>query len=153
MKRPYNFGRVQLTWGPYTIHGFAQDSSIEVDVDEDKVTKDTGADGEVCRVFSMVEGGSVTVMLQQSSSSNQDLSDAAERDRLNEDEVWPLQLQDTNGETVVFASEAWLTRQAPNGWAKAHGTRQWKFDCANLRQRIGGQGDSTGLSFGFDIGF
>jgi hypothetical protein len=142
MKRPYNFKKVKFTWGPYTLHGFMTDSSIEVDTDEERVTKEVGADGEVCRVFSNNESGAITFNLQQSSSSNDDLSAAANRDAENEDEVWSAQIEDLNGTTLVYAAEAWLTKIAPSPFAKAHGGRTWKLDCAKLIQWVGGAATS-----------
>lgn len=138
--KTYNFKKVILTWGPYRIRGFMPDSEIQVELDEDTFTKETGADGEVARSQSNAEGGVVTVMLQQTSPSNDDLSEAALLDRKNGDEVWPLQIDDLNGNSLVFAEEAWIMKPANGTWGKAYTGREWRFDCAQMTEyHIGGQ--------------
>jgi hypothetical protein len=139
----YSFKKVVLTWGPYQIKGFMSGSSIAVDMDEDQVTKDIGADGEGCRILSSNQGGSITVTLQQSSSSNDDLSaehaaDVAGVSGPGGGRTYPLMLKDLNGTTLHMSPEAWLTKPAPNDWAKEFSGRQWKFDCVKLLQFVGG---------------
>jgi hypothetical protein len=129
----YSFKKVVLTLGPFRVRGFMAGSSIAVDQDEDKYTKDTGADGEVARVESANEGGSITVTLQQTSPSNDELQAI-----LDGGTVYPLQLKDLNGTTLHSAREAWPTKVAPNDWAKEFNGRVWKLDCAKLKQYVGG---------------
>lgn len=135
----YDPTRVVFAWGEITITtGWAPDSFIEIEHDEDAFTKQVGAGGEVTRTRNANEAGSVTVRLLQGSVFNSLLSAAAKLDRRVGGGIKPLMIKDLLGNTLVLAEHAWIRKIAPSPFAKEAGEREWVFDCADLDPFVGG---------------
>lgn len=135
--RTYDPKQIIVNFLGITITGFAEDSFVEVDYDEDAFIKKTGAGGEVARTRNQNKGGSVKVTLMQSSPTNDLLSAAAILDRKAGTGVGALQVKDGLGTSLHSAAEAWIKKVPASPYAKALGEREWVFDCAELEHFVG----------------
>lgn len=129
----YDPKQVKVFFGSLILHGFMDGTMIQVAQDEDTYMKHTGADGEVCRIRNRNEGGKITITLQQSSPSNDDLSALHALDKLSGFAQAPVMVKDLRGTLLVSASEAWLTRFADVSLGKEIEGREWTIDCAQLK--------------------
>ena len=96
------------------------------------------AHGNATRVKNNNTGGSVTLTLSASSPTNAALSARVAADQLGENIVGPLVLRDLNGETVIECDGAFLEDVPEVSFGQERGTRTWVFQCAGIRQFVGG---------------
>jgi hypothetical protein len=124
---------VKVFYGPLILHGFMDGTMIQVAQDEATFSKHIGGDGEGCRVRNRNEGGKITVTLQQSSPSNDDLSTMHNADKLTGIGQQSVMVKDLRGTLLVSASEAWLEKFADISIGKEIEGREWTIDCMKLR--------------------
>lgn len=134
----YDPGRVSLNWNGIRIYGFAPDTFIKVERDEDSFKKETGADGATVRIQSQKRGGKITFTLQAQSPVNDLLSAAQNADQESGDVVGAAFMKDNNGNSVAEADESWLLRPADMEFSEDGGSREWVIDCSELRMFAGG---------------
>ena len=136
--KTYDPGQVIVSFGGADIKGFAEGSFVTVAYDEDAFKKMTGGSGETCRIRSQKKGGSITLRLMQSSSSNDRLSAIANLDRRNGSGVSALQVKDLSGTSLYSAANAWIKKIADSGFGDELGDREWVLDCDELDANVGG---------------
>ena len=136
MLTTYKPGDVRMTVGGSIMHGFADGTFINVEYDEDAVTKTMGADGECSRSISSNTSGRITMTLMQTSDSNGVLSLLAIADRQSGGGIVPVTV--TAGQSVYAAAQAWVVKMPPGGFEKEATTREWNLDCASLDVYEGG---------------
>lgn len=108
--RTYDPKKVVITIGSHTVTGYAEGTFISVEPEGDGTTAQAGADGEVARALSNNPLSTVTLTLQQTSPSNDFLSELFRRDRASGGGgVLPLQVRDLRGTSLLAASQAWVT--------------------------------------------
>src|SRR3990172_6159999 len=90
--------------------GFAPDTFVEVERDEDAFTKSVGADGEVTRTRNRNKTGQIRITLQQSSETNALLSALALIDESTGDGVVPCAVKDLGGLTLHAAELGWVKK-------------------------------------------
>jgi hypothetical protein len=134
----YDPGRNVLTVYDQNVTGFAEGTFIEVERAEDTYSTHVGGQGEVTRVRSRNQTGTVKITLAGSSPMNRVLSDKMREDELGGTSVTQLQLKDLNGDTVCDAPEAWLIRPASVSVGTDLEDREWTFACAKLNMQVGG---------------
>lgn len=134
----YDPARVSLNWNGIRIYGFAPDTFVSVERDEDSFSKEVGAAGDVVRIQSQNRGGKITFTLQAQSPVNDLLSAAQNADQESGDVVGPAMLKDNNGTSLAEADESWLLRPANMEYGTDGGTREWVLDCSELRMHSGG---------------
>lgn len=140
----YDPGQVILTLGvsPTPISGYAQGSFIEVDRDANAFTKYTGSDGEVTRVRSRNRSGSIKVILQQGSQSNDYLTSLAELDELSGEGMVPCTLTDMSGgpvKTLAASPYAWIRKKAKSDFpGENSAVREWVIDLGPMAYVVGG---------------
>ena len=120
------------------ITGFAPDTYISVERNEDAFTLVVGASGEATRSHNRNRSGTVTLTLMASSLSNDALSAIAVADELSGAGVSALFLKEANGTTLVMASNAWIRKLPTVDRAKEAGTAEWVFECEDLSIFVGG---------------
>ena len=130
--------KVVVTIAGVDMTGYADGTFVEVEHTSDRFTTAVGADGEVTRVASSDNSGTITLTLQQSSSSNDILSALAEADRTSLSGKFPIQVKDTNGASIHVASTAWFQKVAPAAFAGDISDRAWVIACADLESLPGG---------------
>lgn len=134
----YSPDQVIVTFGSIIIRGYANDTFVEVERDEDGFTKYTGALGDVARSKNLNLGGSLTITLMAVSPTNDDLHALALLDELDGDAYATLQVTDLSGNMFCNAEIAWIKKMPKIERAKESGTVQWVFDCAAIDVRAGG---------------
>ncbi len=128
-----------ILFGPYIIHGYGKGTFIEIDPDDVLYTKETGGDGEVARSRSNNKSHRLKLTLMQTSSSNDDLSAAALADEVAPGGiVLPLTCKDLLGNTVFFATEAWISKRPNYKRSKNVEDNEWLIDTGSADFYLGG---------------
>ena len=124
----------------HIVSGFATDSIVKVAPSTDKFELYTGADNTSTRIYKANEAGTITLDLQQTSASNDILSqlylnDIATRDSSG---LFSITVKDNSGRSVYFAAEAYIGKTPDSDFGNTMHVRQWTIHCARLEQYIGG---------------
>ena len=136
--RTYDPKEVHIIIGGFEMVGFADGTFLTVSRDNDAFNKVSGADGETSRAKSNDKGGSATLVLQQTSPSNDILSGIAIADELSNSGVVPLIVTDSLGTTTLFSGEGWIKKIPDAVFAKEISNRDWVLDMASIDIFIGG---------------
>jgi hypothetical protein len=124
--RTYNAAKVLVIFGGFPISGFADGTFVGIVMQNDGVTTQVGADGEIARAINSDRRCTVTVTLQQTSPANDFLSACFELDTLTcGGKILPILVQDLCGETIFAASQAWIVKPADAEFGKEILTRAW----------------------------
>lgn len=134
----YHTDKVLAAWNNINITGYANDTFIEVERDEDSFTTYVGSLGEVCRTKNLNRMGKITITLMASSAINDLLASAANTDEDSGLDYGPISITDLNGNMVAFGAEAWVMKRPKIERAKESGTIQWVFAVAVLSMTEGG---------------
>lgn len=134
----YSPDRVIVTFAGIIINGFANDTFVEVERDEDGFMKYTGSLADVARTKNLNHGGKVTVTLMSVASVNDLLCNMAFEDEVAGVSYGELLIKDTSGNMFCHAEIAWIQKWPKVDRAKESGTVQWVFDCADIDVFAGG---------------
>lgn len=97
-----------------------------------------GAGGDVTRVRSRDRSGTVTLLTQAESPTNDLLSAVVQEDELFGTGFGPLMIKDLNGTTLLLSTFAWVQQWPEYEAADDASGREWSFGCAELEKFIGG---------------
>jgi len=120
------------------ISGFAEGTFITVERDEDAYTYAPSTSGEGTRVKNSNKAGKITIVLNQTSPSNQIFSDAVKADELNNNGVFPVLIRDNSGKDVHKSEAAYVVKFPSAQYAKENSTREYSIQCENLEMNLGG---------------
>jgi len=120
------------------ISGFADGTFITVERNEQMFNLKIGVDGEGTRVKSNNKSGKISIILMQSSQSNDDLSAIAAADELTNSGTGEALVKDPSGRTVCAAQTAWLQKYPNAEFSKEAMTRTWVLETDSLEMFIGG---------------
>jgi len=134
----YSPDQVTVTFTGANIHGFIDGSFVKAERDESAFFLQIGADGEYARARNKNKAGKVTIILQQTSVSNDVMAAAAKLDELNSGGHGALIIKDLNGTTLLNAKEAWVDKIAPLDFGKDLGQREWVLRTGLLDIFVGG---------------
>lgn len=134
----YHTDQVVLTWNGINITGYANDTFVEVEREEDSFTTYVGALGDVCRTKNLNRLGKITVTLMASAPVNDLLAAQAQDDEDNGLSFGPIQVKDLNGNMRANGAEAWVMKRPKIERAKESGSIQWVFVVASLNVTEGG---------------
>lgn len=134
----YAADRVTVTVGATLISGFADGTFISVSRDEQAYNAVTGADGFVSRAKTGNRAGTITLTLQQTSPSNDILSGFMIADELRNRGVFPIFIQDQEGETIFQAQHCWVQQMPDSDFSKEISNRVWTLACARINAFVGG---------------
>ena len=124
--RTYNAARVVVIYNGFNITGFADGTFINITMQNDGITTQVGADGELARAVNADRRCTVTITLQQTSNANDFLSTMFSVDALTcGGRIGPILVQDLCGDTLFAASEAWIVKPADIEFGKEITTRAW----------------------------
>ena len=136
----YDPASVLCVFAGIPLSGFAEDTVVSVEYNEDAFTLKMGVDGDGTRAKSNNRSATITFHLMQSSDIN-DLLSAVHLLDLNSpsgDGIGPLLIKDNNGRTLMLAEQAWIKKTPSVEFAKEPGPREWVLETANLEPFIGG---------------
>jgi hypothetical protein len=128
----YSPDQVVITAGSLLIRGYAKDTFVEVERDEDTFMKYVGAGGDACRTRNLNRGGKVTITLMAVSPTNDDLWGLGFIDENQADSFFELMIKDLSGNMLCHAEIAWIKKWPKVERGKESGTIQWEIDCAQL---------------------
>jgi hypothetical protein len=136
----YDPSKVSFSWNGIRVYGWAPDSMIEVERDDDSFKKQVGAQGDPVRIASLNRGGKIKIRLLKESPVNKQLSAALIADENGLGAPGAAFLRDFNSdETFVESTECWLMKPATMEYSADGGVREWTFDCADLNMVDAGQ--------------
>ncbi|MFT9498022.1 phage structural protein [Anaerosolibacter sp.] len=138
MTKTYDPKKNIIVFGGKEIHGFAEDSIVEIEPKGDGITSVTGCDGEVTRNIDPNRQYTVTLKLKQSSDDNDYLSNLHDLDRATGRGMRPLAIKDLTGSTRFFAKEAWVTKHPTVSKEKESGTNEWVLETGPVDDYIVG---------------
>lgn len=120
------------------ISGFAEGTFITVERDEEAYTYAPSTSGEGTRVKNANKAGKITIVLNQTSPSNQVFSDALKADEQNNQGVFPVLIRDNSGTDVHKSEAAYISKFPSTQYAKENSTREYVIQCENLDMSVGG---------------
>src|SRR5688500_8393980 len=106
----YSPDKVHLIWNGINITGYAPDTFVQVERDEDGFIKYVGSLGDVARSRSLNKAGKVTVTLMAVSPVNDLLYTLAAQDEADGTAYGSLQLLDLSGTTRCHSEIAWVLK-------------------------------------------
>lgn len=134
----YDPARMALSWNNIRIYGYAPDTMITVERDEDSFKKEVGAQGDTVRVATRNKGGKITFRLQAQSPVNDLLAAALIADEATGEGAGMAYLHDFNSnKPVAEAADSWLMKPATAEFSQDGGVREWVIDCADLLMYTG----------------
>lgn len=134
----YDPKEVAVICGAKILSGFADGTFVTLERNSPAFNLKVGVDGEGTRAKSNDQSGKVTVVLMQSSESNDDLSAFAAADELSNTGTFPLYVNDKSGRTLASAVTAWVQKYPNAEFQKEVGTRTWVLETDELILFIGG---------------
>lgn len=140
----YDPKKILCIVGVAPMQGFAEDTAIELELDDDVYATKAGIDGDVsrARVHGLIQTAKITLM--QTSPSNDVLSAIHALDLASNAGVVPFMLKDVLGTTLIFSGYCWIRKPAPVAFGKEVGNRVWTLTIANVTQFIGGNAKVLG---------
>lgn len=125
--KTYDPKQVQIIVGGVPITGFADGTFVRVGHRNVAWELSVGADGEGVRTKSNDESGFIEITLQQSSKSNQYLSDLYNADRLSNAGLVSGLVKDGSGSSLHAAEQMFIENDAEAEYSKTASPRVWMF--------------------------
>ena len=132
----YDPSEVTFIYAGETITGFADGTFISVDKAEDDFSQSVGATGSYVTVRNRNESGTITFILQPTSSSNAILSGLRTLRLLSNTLTQPLLIKD-GGTNKVITEDAVIKKLPTLDFAKDSSDRTWVIESGNLDVFVG----------------
>lgn len=137
--RTYDAKRVVIVIGSHLVSGYAEDTFVSIEPSGEGTQSTAGADGEVGRSLDNNPIHRMALTLQQTSESNDFLSNLLRRDRASGGGgIVPLEVRDLRGTTLFSASQAWVVQFPTIEFGSAISDREWSLDAVATDAFIGG---------------
>ena len=133
--KTYDADQVSITLAGFSIDaGFADGEFLRIEQETDDFVDVVGTDGEVTRSKTNDRRATATILLMQTSSSNQKLAALSNLDRLapNGAGIAPFLVTDGNGDTLYEAASAWVMRPPNASFDRQATVREWTIRLADL---------------------
>lgn len=128
----YAADQVIVVWNGVNINGFADDTFVEIERDEDGFALLNGALGDVTRARMLARAGKITITLMAHAPVNTQLAALAQKDESFGDGYGPIMVKDLTNNMLASGAEAWIIKRPKIERAKEGGTVQWVFAVAYL---------------------
>lgn len=130
----YDPTQITVSLAGIVAEGYADGEFVRVERDSDAFNDVVGTDGRVSRARSSDKRATITIILMQTSPTNDLLSALAQ---LDEDApggagVGAFVLRDRLGRTVLRSDEAWIAKRPNHSMDRTPTSREWKIRCAEL---------------------
>lgn len=113
------------------VQGLGSGSPISIEFPESWTTQ-IGAGGAHTRSRNNDSSADLTLSLQQTSLTNQQLNILAELDNLTGNSTFAFLLKDTLGNDLLFAPQAYVTQRPAMSYGKDSGDREWTIKLCNV---------------------
>lgn len=137
-QQTYDPKRVTVSVAGIPLGQFAKGTFVVVEFEADAYSDEVGAQGEVVRVRSADERGTIKVTLMKASPSNDALSSLAALDRLTGAGVGAAMVKDASGRSIHSAESSWVKRIPSAPYGTEAETVEWEIRCAKLQHFLGG---------------
>jgi hypothetical protein len=129
----------------HIISGFSEDSIIQIERVAETYTLYTGADNTSTRVRSSNKSAKLSISLQQTSASNDVLSQLYANDMEAGDSsgVFSIHVKDLSGRSDYFSDDAYIGVVPNSNFSNSMQIRDWVIHAHNLESIIGGNGVFT----------
>lgn len=139
--RVYDANEVSVIIGAIEIDaGFADGEFLRIEQETDDFADEVGTDGEVTRSKTNDRRATATILLMQTSASNQALSALSTLDRItpNGAGVVPFLVRDRNGGSLYEGQHCWIQRPPDVSMDRSATTREWTVRIAHLERNDAG---------------
>jgi hypothetical protein len=136
--RNYRADQIVLIVGTRRIDGFAAETFLTIERNEDSFRMLRGVDGEVARIRSADLTGTITFILPQANEHNAFLQSLVNVDELSRGGVVFVKVQDALGSFLATSVISWLRKPAVHQFGRDATTRTWVIDCTHLVMLGGG---------------
>ena len=139
--RTFDPKQVAVIIGGSVIGGFADGEFVRVSRTSDAYSKVTGTDGVISRAKSNDRSGEMTIILSQTSPSNDVLSAIHAADEATNAGVVPVAIKDLSGRSTYVSAFAWIRKSPDSSFGKEITNREWVLDMADYKVFVGGNAD------------
>lgn len=122
----------------HQINQYSEDSIVNIEWNSPTYTLYTGADNTGTRVYNASNSATLTISLQQTSASNDVLSQLFANDGRNSDGLFSIQVKDASGRSTYFSDDAYIGVRPNAGFSNSMMTREWVIHAFNLDGFAGG---------------
>lgn len=128
----YIVKQTSFSFAGYDINGFAPDTHIEAEFNEDHSTPVVGNDGTTARALNANHSGTVRLRLLATSPSNQTLSALANKDKIDGSGVGPILIKDNSGESLAAGTGAFILKAPMLSLGSEVAVNEWTFYVGDL---------------------
>lgn len=122
----------------HQISGYSEDSIVNIEWTSPRYSLYTGADNTGTRVFNASNSAALTISLQQTSASNDVLSQLFDNDGRNSDGLFAVQVKDASGRSLYFSDQSYIGVRPNAGFSNSMMTRDWVIQAFDLVGYAGG---------------
>lgn len=124
----------------HILSGFSEDSIVNIERNAETYTLYTGADNTNTRIYNANTSAQITVSMQQTSSTNDILTQLYSNDANSRDStgLFSISVVDNSGRSSYFAEEAYIAVVPNSQFANSMQTRDWVIHAVRLETFIGG---------------
>lgn len=146
----YSPSDISITFAGVPIEGFSSDNVVRINRIDPVYTSKRAMDGSVAVTKQKYSKWQVSILLAQSSQSN-DLLNGVQKLLFSADikalQFLPLIIKDNSGTTMFFAKDVWIEQLPELEFGQSLATREWVFMCNDVECIIGGNAeDLSGIT-------
>jgi hypothetical protein len=138
----YNADEVDIAVGPVLVDsGFADGEFLRIEQESDDAEDVVGSDGEVSVSRTNDSRANVTILVMQTSDSNDGLSALSALFKTapgGAGGIVPIVIRDKNGRTLVTGANCWVGRAPDRSFDRTAQANEWKIRVAHLVRFDGG---------------
>jgi hypothetical protein len=140
MAKYYDADQITVSVAGIPLGGYAEGEFLRIEQESDDFEDVVGTDGEVTRSKTNDTRANVTILLMQSSDSNDLLSALSNTDRRapNGAGVGAFLVRDRNGRALYTGAASWVKRPPNATFDRTATAREWQIRVANLERFDGG---------------
>lgn len=124
----YDCRKVIITLGNHMVTGTADDNFITIAKQGDGVSSNVGCDGSIERSMDPNSQYKLTLVIQQTSPTNDWLENQYSYDNDTCEGMFPVLIKDLRGGEIFHADEAWVVKPSDFVRGKAAANRSWEID-------------------------
>lgn len=122
----------------HQISGYSEDSIVNIEWTSPRYSLYTGADNTGTRIFNASNSAHITIALQQTSASNDVLSQLFNNDGRNSAGLFSIQVKDSSGRSIYFSDDAYIGVRPNAAFSNSMTHRDWVIQAFNLDGYAGG---------------
>lgn len=124
----------------HVVNGFMEDSIVSIERDNPTWTHYVGADGGTSRVHNVDKSVQATIMLQNTSASNDVLQEFLDYDEAGSDVsgMFSITIADKSGRSVSHSTQAYVSGQPSQEFGNNISVREWVIRMTYAETKIGG---------------